>query len=153
MSQGYYNNAEATKNAIDDEGFYKTGDIGFFNDEGFLFIVDRKKDIMKYKGYQFNPSEIENVIENIEGVKLVAVVGIPDSIGSDLPTAVVVRQKGFQTLSEESVIAHVAKILPDNKHLHGGVFFIDEMPLTPNGKIQKKIVIELVEALKVHKKS
>jgi 4-coumarate--CoA ligase len=66
---------EATKNAVDEDGFLKTGDIGFVDEGGSIFLIDRTKEIMKYKGYQINPSEIENVIESIEGVELVSVVG------------------------------------------------------------------------------
>lgn len=95
---------------------------------------------MKYKGYQINPSEIENIIESIEGVKLVSVVGIPDPIATNLPAAVVVKRPEFQELTEQFIEDYVAEKLPVYKHLHGGVHFVDELPMTPSGKIQKRFV-------------
>lgn len=95
---------------------------------------------MKYCGYQVNPSEIENVIESIEGVELVSVVGIPDPVATNLPAAVVVKRSEYEELSEETIIDYVAARLPEYKQLHGGVHFIDELPMTPSGKIQKRFV-------------
>lgn len=95
---------------------------------------------MKHKGYQVNPSEIENVIESIEGVELVSVVGIPDSIATNLPAAVVVKRFEFDELTEQFIIDYVAERLPEYKQLHGGVHFVDEIPMTPSGKIQKRYV-------------
>lgn len=95
---------------------------------------------MKHKGYQVNPSEIENIIESIEGVELVSVVGIPDPIATNLPAAVVVRRPGFEELTEAFIIEYVAEKLPEYKHLHGGVHFVDELPMTASGKIQKRYV-------------
>lgn len=95
---------------------------------------------MKHKGHQVNPSEIENIIESIEGVELVSVVGIPDKTTINLPAAVVVRRPGFEELTEKFIFNFVAERLPEYKHLHGGVHFIDEIPMTPSGKIQKRFV-------------
>lgn len=96
---------------------------------------------MKYKGYQINPSEIENIIESIEGVELVSVVGIPDPIVTNLLAAVVVKRPGFEDeLTEEFIRDYVAEKLPEYKHLHGGAHFVDELPMTPSGKIQKRFV-------------
>jgi len=125
---------------VDEEGFLKTGDIGFVDDNGSVFIFDRKKEIMKYKGYQINPSEIESIIESIEGVELVAVVGIPDKIATNLPAAVVVKRPEFEELTEINIMDFVAEKLPEYKQLHGGVYFVDELPMTPSGKILKRFV-------------
>lgn len=95
---------------------------------------------MKYKGYQVNPSEIENIIETIEGVEFVSVVGIPDPIATNLPAAVVVKRPEFDELTEQFIVDYVAERLPENKHLHGGVHFIEELPMTPSGKVQKRFV-------------
>lgn len=125
---------------MDQEGFLKTGDIGYIDEKGCIFIIDRKKEIMKHKGYQVNPSEIENIIESIEGVELVSVVGIPDPIATNLPAAVVVKRPEFEDLTEQFIIDYVAERLPECKHLHGGVHFVDEIPMTPSGKVQKRYV-------------
>lgn len=131
---------EASDNAVDDEGYLKTGDIGFIDENGCIFIIDRKKEIMKYRGYQVSPSEIENMIESIEGVELVSVVGIPDPTATNLTAAVIVKRPEFEELSEEFIINYVATRMPEYKHLHGGVHFIDELPMTASGKIQKRFV-------------
>jgi 4-coumarate--CoA ligase len=143
---GYYGNEKATEEAYDEEGFFKSGDIGYFDKEGHLHIIDRKKDIIKYKGYQYNPSEIEDVIEMIEGVKFVSVVGVPDDSFSYLPTAVIVKQQGFQEiLTEDAVKKFVESKLPINKQLHGGVIFVKQLPMTASGKIQKRKVLEMIK--------
>lgn len=95
---------------------------------------------MKYRGYQVNPSEIENIIQSIEGVELVSVVGIPDPTATNLPAAVVVKRPEFEELSEQFIIDYVAERMPECKHLHGGVHFIDELPMTASGKIMKRFV-------------
>ena len=95
---------------------------------------------MKYKGHQINPSEIENIIESIEGVEFVSVVGIPDPVATNLAAAVIVKRPEFEDLTEQFIIDFVAEKLPEYKHLHGGAHFVDELPMTPSGKIQKRFV-------------
>jgi 4-coumarate--CoA ligase len=95
---------------------------------------------MKYRGYQVNPSEIENIIESIEGVEFVSVVGIPDQVATNLPAAIIVKRPDFDDLTEQFIIDFVAEKLPEYKHLHGGAHFVDELPMTPAGKIQKRFV-------------
>lgn len=129
---------------MDSDGFVKTGDRGFVDDKGCVFIIDRIKDIFKYGGYHINPSEIENVIDSIEGVEMASVVGIPDSFAANLTAAVIVRRQGFEDqLTEEAVMNHVASSLPHYKQLHGGVYFVEKLPMTLSGKIQKRFVKEI----------
>lgn len=146
--QGYYNNPEATKQLRDKDNFIKTGDIGYFNDDGMLFVVDRKKDILKYKGIHVNPSEIENVIESIEGVQAVSVVGIPDELYVNLITAAIVKREGFEKLTEKEIIEFVASRLPEYKQLSGGVYFFKKLPTTLSDKIIKRLVLEEILKLK-----
>ena len=125
---------------MDAHGFLATGDIGFIDENGCIFIIDRKKEIMKYRGYQINPSEIENLIQSIEGVEFVSVVGIPDPIATILPAAVIVKRPEFDELTEEFIINYVAERSPEHKQLHGGAYFVDELPMTASGKVQKRFV-------------
>jgi 4-coumarate--CoA ligase len=136
---------------FDSDGFVKTGDVGYFDEKGMLFVIDRKKEILKYKGYQVNPSEIENLIQSIEGVEQVSVVGIPDDFVNSLLTAAVVKRKGFEKLNEKTILQFIANTLPDYKHLHGGVHFFDNLPMTPSGKVQKRHVLENI--LRISNKS
>lgn len=130
---GYANN---TENPFDNEGWFKTGDLGYVTEEGDIYVVDRKKDMIKYLNYQVAPSEIENFIAGIKGVISVCVVGIPDIISGDLPAAIIVKDKNSD-LVEKDVIDEVAGYFPQFKQLHGGAYFVNGMPLTPSGKIKK----------------
>jgi acyl-CoA synthetase (AMP-forming)/AMP-acid ligase II len=133
---GYANNIGDTKNAFDNEGWFKTGDLGYISEDGDIYVVDRKKDMIKYLNYQVAPSELENFIVGIKGVLSVCVVGIPDMISGDLAAAIIVKDKNSD-LTEQDVIDDVAGNFPQFKRLHGGAYFVDGMPLTPSGKIKK----------------
>ncbi|KAJ6647281.1 putative 4-coumarate--CoA ligase 3 [Pseudolycoriella hygida] len=139
---GYYNQPIETQNALDSEGFFKTGDIGFFCEDNSLVIVERKKEIYCYNSYQVNPSEIEDVILSVEGVAEVAVVGIIDPCLEHLSTAAVVKKSGFDELTEQMIVDFVASRLPFYKHLYGGVVFMDSLPKTASGKVMKKWIRE-----------
>lgn len=93
---------------------------------------------------QINPTEIENVIQSIEGVELVSVVPIPNVETINLTCAAIIKRKGFESLTEQNVMDHVASNLPTNKHLHGGVIFVDKFPTTPSGKVMRRLVQEYV---------
>lgn len=90
---GYANKPEETRDAFDEQGWFKTGDLAYFTEDGEIFIVDRKKEMIKYLSYQVSPSELESYISKMDGVVAVCVVGIPDIISGDLPTAVVVKAR------------------------------------------------------------
>nr|XP_029710360.1 4-coumarate--CoA ligase 1-like [Aedes albopictus] len=150
---GYLDNEEATLDAFDDEDFFKSGDIGYFDHNGMLFVVDRIKDIIKYKNYQISPSDLEAVIEKIEGVQSVCVTGVPvEDRSSDLATAVIVKKEG-STLTEEEVIQQVNCQVSDFKQLRGGVYFVERLPTSAAGKVLRRAVKELViSRLSVQKK-
>lgn len=100
---GYFNNEEATNSAIDDEGFLKTGDIGYFDENFNLFLVDRKKDMMKYCSSQISPTEIEQYLIQNPSIKSVCVVGIPDEEVGDLPAAVIVQNDNEPPITADEV--------------------------------------------------
>lgn len=91
---GYLNNEEATANAVDEHGFFKTGDIGYFDSDCNLYLVDRNKEMIKYCSSQVSPSEIEDYLIQNASIKAVCVVGIPDAVAGDLPAAVIIKQDG-----------------------------------------------------------
>lgn len=122
----------------------KTGDIGFFDEDGCLYIVDRIKESFKYKNYTVFPSEIENVIQSIDGVELVCVFPkFSESLGTDLAAAAV-KLSPHKKLTEYDIKNTVADALPEIQHIHGGVYFVDDMPLTPSGKVQRRMVKEKI---------
>lgn len=88
-------------------------------------------------------------MESVQGVELVSVVGIPDSKATNLPAAVIVKRSGFGSLTEHDITSAVAEKLPHYKQLFGGVYFIDEMPMSPFGKILRRTLREF--AINKHK--
>uniref|UniRef100_A0A1L8DZ97 Putative acyl-coa synthetase n=1 Tax=Nyssomyia neivai TaxID=330878 RepID=A0A1L8DZ97_9DIPT len=142
LFMGYYNNPEATEVMFDKNGWVHTGDLGYFDEDGILYLTGRKKDILKYNNYHVSPLEIEEILQNHPDVSQAVVVGIPDQIFTDLPAAVVVRKDGT-SVTEEELSQFVEKAVPDYKKLRGGVYFVDKIPMTPSGKMRKHIVKDL----------
>ncbi|EAL40220.1 AGAP008545-PA [Anopheles gambiae str. PEST] len=141
---GYYGNEEASRNAIDSDGFFRTGDIGYIDEEGYLHVVDRKKDIFKYSGLQVVPTELEAIITAIEGVQEVCVVGIRNTQNAtDVPAAVIVRRRDSK-LDASQVRSIVDGQVSDYKRLRGGVHFLPELPKTQTGKVMRRKVIEMI---------
>lgn len=127
---------------LDADGWLHTGDIGHFDENGNLYVVDRKKDVIKHRGYQYSSAQVEDVISTHPSVSTVAVVSIPDDIVTDLPAAVIVKVKNLE-ISEKEIFDLVADKLSEFQRLLGGVYFVDELPITISGKIRKNIVKQI----------
>ncbi|HEX4221501.1 MAG TPA: AMP-binding protein [Pseudonocardiaceae bacterium] len=132
---GYYQRPEETAAAIVD-GWLHTGDIGLLDDDGYLFIVDRKKDMLLYKGYNVYPRELEEILFAQPGVRTAAVIGRPRDDVGELPVAFVVRQPDAHLDANELMATINAKVLPYKKirELH----FIDDIPISNAGKVLKR---------------
>lgn len=98
---GYYGNEEATKQSIDNEGFLLTGDIGHFDEDGYLYVTDRKKDILRYCASQISPTEIESFLMQFSGIRAACVVGVSDLKYIQLPAAVIVKSQDSEVTKEE----------------------------------------------------
>ncbi|CAM1510083.1 Fc.00g004180.m01.CDS01 [Cosmosporella sp. VM-42] len=134
----YWRNEEATKESIDSEGWLKTGDIAVCNKEGFFWIVDRKKELIKVNALQVAPAELEATLLENEHVADAAVVGITLK-GDEWPRAYVVIQATSKgKVSSEDIQKWIAQRVAKHKRLVGGVVFIDEVPKLASGKIQRK---------------
>lgn len=140
---GYYGDTELSKSVFDSDGFILSGDIGHFDENGHLYVVDRKKDILKYRNSQISPSELESIIQKHDGVKLVCVFGIPDLICTDLPAAAIVKS-GNCHVTEDEIKTLIKESFSDAKQLRGGVYFMESFPMTPSGKIQKRKVRDII---------
>ncbi|KAF2292899.1 hypothetical protein GH714_029703 [Hevea brasiliensis] len=116
VMQGYYNNKEETDRAIDKDGWLHTGDIGYIDDDGDIFIVDRIKELIKYKGFQVAPAEIEAILLTHPSVEDVAVVPLPDEEAGEIPAACVVMKKEARE-SEEDIINYVESNVAHYKKL------------------------------------
>uniref|UniRef100_A0A1I8A4K2 AMP-binding domain-containing protein n=1 Tax=Steinernema glaseri TaxID=37863 RepID=A0A1I8A4K2_9BILA len=144
---GYLNRPQATAEVIDDSGWLRTGDIGYVDKSGFLFIVDRLKELIKVKGLQVPPAELEDVLLAHPMIKDAAVIGIPHDKDGEQPMAFVVR--ATESLCEEDVKKFVAERLARYKHLTGGVQFLSQIPKSPSGKILRRFLRD--EATLIHK--
>ncbi|XP_075233966.1 uncharacterized protein LOC142331766 [Lycorma delicatula] len=131
---GYLKNEKATKETIDEDGWLHTGDVAYYDEDGYFYIVDRTKELIKVKGNQVSPTELENLVMQIPGVADVAVVGIPDVLSGELPRAFVVRKPG-SNVKESDIIAFVEPKVVPYKQLAGGVRFLDIIPRNPAGKV------------------
>lgn len=140
---GYIGDEKSTKDTIDRDGWLHTGDVGYYDKDKQFFIVDRIKELIKYKGFQVPPAEIEGVLLTHPKIKDAAVIGIPDDNAGELALAFVVKTDN--NLTEDEVIQFVAKTASPAKKLHGGVRFIDEIPRNLSGKVLRRELRELVK--------
>jgi acyl-CoA synthetase (AMP-forming)/AMP-acid ligase II len=133
---GYLNNPQATANTITADGWLRTGDIGYVNDDGYLFVVDRLKELIKYKGLQVAPAELEAVLLTHPAVADAAVIGVPDDEAGELPKAFVVL-KGEATV--EQIMAHVAERVAPFKKVRM-VEIVTQIPKSSSGKILRRVL-------------
>lgn len=146
MFIGYYNDPDRTRETVDADGWIHSGDIGYFDDGGVLYVEDRKKDIILYRNTWVIPGDLEDKIEGLPGVKEVVVVGVPHEVDVEWPAAVVVKSAG-STVTEADVKNVVAKNFNEKSQLRGGVFFVDEIPKTYGGKYKRMEAKEIVIGL------
>ncbi|GAB3082393.1 AMP-binding protein [Corynebacterium aquatimens] len=135
VMKGYLNNEEATRETLLDGGWLRTGDVARLDEKGHLYLVDRAKEVIKYKGYQVAPAELEALLLTHEAIADAGVVGV-DRDGLEIPRAFVVLQEGA-SISEEELMEWVAERVTPYKKIRA-VTFIDEIPKNPTGKILRK---------------
>jgi 4-coumarate--CoA ligase len=136
--RGYLNNAEATAITIDSEGWLHTGDVAQRDTDGHYFIVDRLKELIKYKGFQVPPAELEALLIAHPDVADVAVIGVPDDEAGELPKAFIVRAPGSD-ISAETLQAFVASRLASYKQIRL-VSFVETIPKSASGKILRRLL-------------
>ncbi len=134
IMKGYFGRPEATAEALRD-GWLYSGDIAVMDEDGFIEIVDRKKDMILVSGFNVSPNEIEDVITTLDGVVEVGVVGIPDEKSSEVPMAFIVTSDA--AITEEDVIAHCREGLTNYK-VPKRIEFVDDIPKSPVGKVLRR---------------
>jgi len=139
IMRGYWKAPEATAAALR-EGWYYSGDIGCVDERGYLYIRDRKKEMIKFKGFGIAPAEIEALLVEHPAVADAAVIGKPHPEAGEIPKAFVVRKPG-QVLTAADVVAFVKGRLANYK-IPGEVEFVDAIPKTPSGKILRRVLKE-----------
>jgi len=138
MMKGYYKNEEATKETIDSEGWLHTGDIGYYDDEENFYIVDRLKELIKVKGLQVAPAELEDILRKHPGVADVAVIGVPDIRSGEAPRAYIVRKEGSKPVTKTKLHTYMQRKVANYKLLRGGIEFVAAIPKAVSGKILRR---------------
>ncbi|MEU6288729.1 4-coumarate--CoA ligase family protein [Streptomyces sp. NPDC001705] len=137
IMKGYLGRPDATAAMIDEDGWLHTGDVGHADSDGWLFVVDRVKELIKYKGFQVAPAELEALLLTHPGVADTAVVGTYNDDGNEVPHAYVVRQPTAPGLSEGEIMMYVAERVAPYKRVRR-VTFIDTVPRAASGKILRR---------------
>ena len=137
VMKGYLNNPEATSQAIDADGWLRTGDVGSVDADGFYYIVDRLKEFIKYKGFQVAPAELEGVLLTHPAVADCAVIPMADEEAGEIPKAFVVTR---QDVTSEELMRFVASKVASFKKVRS-VEFIEKIPKSPSGKILRRELI------------
>jgi len=137
VMSGYYKDPDATGRAIVD-GWLHTGDVGFMDDEGYLHIVDRKKDVIITGGFNVFPREVEDAVASLEAVEDCAVIGVPDPEWGEAVTAVVQLRSGRKVAAEEIIACCKERV--GSVRAPKSVVFVDELPRSPRGKVLKRVL-------------
>jgi acyl-CoA synthetase (AMP-forming)/AMP-acid ligase II len=138
VMKGYLHNPAATAQMIDAEGWLHTGDLGCADADGWIFITDRLKELIKYKGYQVAPAELEAILLTHPAVADCAVIPSPDEKAGDVPKAFVVLKSEAKA---EELMAYVAERAAPYKKVRR-LEFIDQIPKSPSGKILRRVLVE-----------
>jgi acyl-CoA synthetase (AMP-forming)/AMP-acid ligase II len=144
VMRGYLNNEAATRSSIDAEGFFHTGDIGHIDDHDRYFIVDRLKELIKYKGFQVAPAELEALLLSHPNIADVAVIGVLDEEGEEVPKAFVVFK---EPQNPDEIMEFVASRVAPHKKIRR-VEVVDQIPKSPTGKILRRILRDREKAAK-----
>ncbi|XP_020586810.1 4-coumarate--CoA ligase-like 5 [Phalaenopsis equestris] len=137
---GYIGDDESTSSMLSSEGWLRTGDLCYFNEEGLLFIVGRLKELIKYKAYQVPPAELEHILHSHPEIADAAVIPYPDEDAGEIPMAFIVRRPR-SSISSAAVMDFVGKQVAPYKKIRR-VEFIDTIPKSPAGKILRRELIE-----------
>lgn len=146
--KGYWNNPEATKNAITPDGYFKTGDVGHQDENHSFYISDRVKELIKYQGFQVAPAELEGILLDSPLVEDVAVIGILDEENhTELPRAYVVPASGHKPSDKlaKDIVSFLDERVAYYKKLRGGVRFVEAVPKSQAGKILRRILKDMAK--------
>jgi acyl-CoA synthetase (AMP-forming)/AMP-acid ligase II len=142
IMKGYWNNEEETRSTVDEDGWLHTGDVAIVDEDGYFSIVDRVKELIKYKGFQVAPAELEALIISHPQVADVAVIPVPDEEAGEIPKAFVVKSGD---IGEDDVKDFVKEKVSSYKQVRR-VEFVDEIPKSASGKILRRVLVDREKA-------
>jgi len=140
IMKGYLNQPRATAESITPEGWYRSGDIGYVDSEGFFYVVDRLKELIKYKGMQVAPAELEALVLTHPAVADAAIIPSPDEEAGEVPKAFIVLKQGQQVPAEELMEFVAGKVAPHKRIRR--LEFIAQIPKSASGKILRRVLVE-----------
>ena len=149
--RGYLNSPLATSECLSADGWFRTGDLGHIDTDGNFFITDRAKELIKYKGFQVAPAEMEGLLLSHISITDVAVIGVySDEDVSELPRAYVVLSPSAKQgpAQAREIMSWLGKRVAPYKKLRGGVEFVDSIPKNPSGKILRRVLLDRAKAQK-----
>jgi acyl-CoA synthetase (AMP-forming)/AMP-acid ligase II len=143
IMRGYLNRPEETAECIDRDGWYHTGDIGYVDDEQWFYIVDRTKELIKYKGLQVAPAELEALLLTHPAILDVAVIRKDDEEAGEVPLAYIVLKpdEASRATTAEALIAWTAERVAPHKRIRH-VVFTDQIPKSASGKILRRVLLD-----------
>jgi acyl-CoA synthetase (AMP-forming)/AMP-acid ligase II len=142
VMKGYLNRPDATAHTIDNEGWLHTGDIGYADEDAHFYIVDRAKELIKYKGFQVPPAELEAVLLTHPCIADAAVIPCPDEEAGEVPKAIVVLK---QPVESEAILDYVAQRVAPHKRIRY-LECVEKIPKSPSGKILRRVLVEMERA-------
>jgi acyl-CoA synthetase (AMP-forming)/AMP-acid ligase II len=142
IMKGYLNKPEATAETIDIHGWLHTGDIGYADEDGHFFIVDRAKELIKYKGFQVPPAELEAVLLTHPCVADCAVIPYPDDEAGEVPKGIIVLK---ETAEPQAILDFIAERVAPHKRIRH-LEFVEKIPKSPSGKILRRVLVDIEKA-------
>lgn len=142
VMKGYLNNPQATDDTFYPGNWLRTGDVAHYDDDGYFYITDRVKELIKVKGFQVPPAELEAILRHHPDILDAAVFGISHEINGEVPRALVVLRPNCESgrRAEEDIYQYVAERVAHYKKLDGGIIFVKEIPKNPTGKILRRVL-------------
>lgn len=144
VMMGYMDEPEKTKECLSESGWLRTGDIAHYDEDGFFYITDRIKELIKTRGFQVAPAELEALLLTHEAIQDAAVVPFPDEMSGEVPRAYVVIKRGASTTEDQIKEWMKSRVAPF-KRLEGGVVFIHRIPKSASGKILRRVLRDRLE--------
>jgi acyl-CoA synthetase (AMP-forming)/AMP-acid ligase II len=142
VMKGYLNKPNATAQTIDADKWLHTGDIGYADEDGHFFIVDRAKELIKYKGFQVPPAELEAVLLTHPSIADAAVIPYPDDEAGEVPKGIIVLKEETEP---QAILDFVAERVAPHKRIRY-LEFVDQIPKSPSGKILRRVLVEMEKA-------